>query len=467
MALPIRNRLVAWHACILAVLLLLFTGGLYLALRYHLNREVNESLLAWAAENYGIPEKRPHRDNSGAGRAADAMLPESFSMILDEKGRSLSDHSLTPAVAARLRRMMAQIRVPRGKRRDEETVAIHDQWYRIFLFPLVQPDGRRSYRVVGRSLEHVNSSLAGLAVFLGSGWLVAVAACTVISWSFVGRTLRPVNLMTRDSLQIAASGQLGRRIANLGWARDEFGELCQALNQMLSSLEGSYETQRKFLADASHELRTPLTSIKANLDFLNHATKLPEAERSQVLRDIAAEVDRMAGLVHELLLLARVEGQSHPERLPVDLAAIVREAVSGFLHGPAADRRLTLQAPDSLPVLGEADKLKQLLIILLDNALKYTTGQGRIEVWIGNHEGEPVVSVSDDGPGIPEAELPLVGNRFYRASNIRGTPGSGLGLAIARSIAAHHQATLQLSNRQPTGLRVEIKFPRYEEDHAQ
>ncbi len=461
---PIRNRLVVWHSCILAVLLLVFTGGLYLALRYHLNREVNESLLAWADANSGIAARRVRPARTVSSAKADAMVPESFSIMLDEQGRSDSDDLISPAVIARIRSMVARIPAAAGKRQDEKTVAMNRQWFRIFVFHRVEPDGRRSHWVVGRSLDHINSTLAGLAIFLGIGWLIAVAVCSVISWSFVGRTLRPVNLMTRASLQIAASGQLSRRIENFGETQDEFGELCQALNRMLGSVEASYETQRKFLADVSHELRTPLTSIKANLDFLKRAADLPAAERDLVLRESAAEVDRMAGLVHELLLLARSEGQGLPELLPVDLTAIARETLAGWQHGAAA-RRITLQAPGGVLVAGDPDKLKQLLIILLDNALKYTAAPGRIEVTIGTRNQLPFLAVSDDGPGIPEAEMPLVGNRFYRASNIRGIPGSGLGLAIARSIAANHRAVLQLSNRQPNGLRVEVKFPKYRAGH--
>ncbi len=460
MASPVRNRLVTWQALILAVLLLVFTGGLYLSLRYHLNQEVNESLLSWAEEQFGRFDRQDALNQ--AHRGNQAMLPESFSLLLNEKVQPVGKIVLDAEVVAKLQRLVKLSRGYRGAKPLEKTVAFGgNQSFRIFIIRLQHTQSDPAYLAVGRSLTHIRNTLSGLTLLMGVIWLLAVAICSYVSWIFVGRTLRPVNIMTRASLQIAASGELGRRIESFGDNHDEFGELSLALNRMLSALEVSYASQKKFLADASHELRTPLTSIKANLEFLERARRLPEQERVQVLHEIGCEVNRMAGLVNELLLLARVDGQTPLQLQPVNLSRIVTETLSGLEQRlTAADQSFACDLTPDMHVLGDPDKLKQLLLIILDNALKYTPSQGRIGIRLEVRAGQVILAVDDNGPGILPTELPLVWERFYRGSNTPEMNGSGLGLAIAKSIVAYHYGTIQLTNIDPHGLRVTVTLPK-------
>ncbi len=460
MASPVRNRLVTWQALILAVLLLIFTGGLYLSLRYHLNQEVNESLLSWAEEQFGRFDRRDALNQKHRGNRA--MLPESFSLLLNEKVQPVGKIMLEAEVVAKLQRLVKLSRGYRGAKPLAKTVAFEgNQSFRIFIIRLQHAQGDPAYLVVGRSLTHIRNTLSGLTLLMGVIWLLAVAICSYVSWIFVGRTLRPVNVMTRASLQIAASGELGRRIESFDDNHDEFGELSLALNRMLSALEVSYATQQKFLADASHELRTPLTSIKANLEFLERARQLPEQERAQVLQEISCEVNRMAGLVNELLLLARVDGQASLQLQPVNLRRIVAETLAGLEQRlTAAGQNVACDLTPDKDVLGDPDKLKQLLLIILDNALKYTPSQGRIGIRLEVRAAQVMLTVDDNGPGILPAELPLVWERFYRGSNTLGINGSGLGLAIAKAIVAYHHGTIQLTNIAPHGLCVTVTLPR-------
>jgi two-component system OmpR family sensor kinase len=461
MALSVRNLLVAWHSVILAILLFVFTGGLYLSLSYHLNQEVNESLLSWAAGKLGPLGSMGHGNGMLPDRKGGTALPESFSLVLNDPGRMANENPLEPMMAERIRALVESIAIPASGGPVEKNVVLDGHPFRLLIFDLNRAGaGSPGRLVVGRSLVHVQTTIHELSIFLGVLWLLAVAVCAMVSWMFVGRTLRPVKAMTRASLQIAASGKLGKRIGNFSGAADEFGELSQALNQMLSTLESAYLTQKKFLADASHELRTPLTSVRANLEFLQRAPDLGEAERHQIVREAGVEVNRMARLVDELLWLAREESQAPPQLRPVDLGEIAREAVSGLQYRAAAtERTIAIRAPERAAVWGDPEKLTQLIINLLDNALKYTAAGGRIEVELSVRERRTLLRVADDGPGIPEAELPLVFNRFYRAGNAAATTGSGLGLAIAKSIVASHQAEIRLNNRSPHGLAVEVLFP--------
>jgi signal transduction histidine kinase len=401
-----------------------------------------------------------------SGMKNDASMPESFSIILDAKGRPVEESPLRPEIIARIREAVQQNHNSGIERPVEKTITVDKLTFRVIVFHLYKMKDKQPYHlVVGRSMTHVKTTILGLAVLLGIMWVIAVIVCSIISWLFVGRTLRPVNLMTRASLQIAASGKLGRRIENFSGTKDEFGELCQALNQMLGSLESSYAAQKKFLADASHELRTPLTSIKANLDFLKRAAALPESERVQVLKDISGEVNRMAGLVNELLMLARTEGQSLPQFQQVNLSRLIHAAWSGFHYNDAViAREIELNIPERVFILGDPEKLKQLVIILIDNAIKYSAVGGKITLKLSIRNQQAVLLITDDGPGIPEAELSMVGQRFYRASNTCGISGSGLGLAIAKSIVSMHNAEIRLFNLIPHGLGVEIEFPQNKDE---
>jgi signal transduction histidine kinase len=268
-------------------------------------------------------------------------------------------------------------------------------------------------------------------------------------------------MMTRDALKIATSKELDRKIEDFG-DHDEFGELSKALNQMLASIETSYTTQKKFLADASHELRTPLTSIKANLDFINRVNQAPESEKILALKDITTEVNRMAVLVNELLMLARAEAPKAEASEKFNLPQLIKKVYIEYRNRKSKCNQ-SLHVEITQPVLyvnGDPEKIRQIMVILLDNALKYSPAETEINIRVWRQGTWAVIEVNDQGPGIPEAELPLVLNRFYRGSNVRNhTEGSGLGLAIVKSILKNLEGEIELRNRVSKGLQVRISLP--------
>ncbi|HEX3045667.1 MAG TPA: HAMP domain-containing sensor histidine kinase [Bacillota bacterium] len=462
----IRKRLVAWHTGILAGLLLIFTFGVYMTLRFHLNTEVDDSLKSWAADVIeSVAGNAP--DVSGGFRTSSSHIeppfnmPESFALTLDPKEPISSDFAgLSKSGLLSLQNYLkTHVVNPHG---TYGTIPLNAHLFRIYVKEMIPPAGNKvSYLILGRSLMHVQNTLSGLIGSLILAWLIAVLVCTVVSWLFVGRTLRPVKMMTQDALKIATSKEPVRKIENFG-EHDEFGELSKALNQMLASIEASYTAQKKFLADASHELRTPLTSIKANLDFINRAKQAPESEKKLAFEDITTEVNRMASLVNELLMLARAEAPKAEVNEKFNLPQLINKVYSeNWNRKSKLNRLILLEIADSvLYVNTDPEKIRQVVVILLDNAVKYSPVKSEIKLRVWRQGTSAMIEVNDQGPGIPEAELPLVLNRFYRGSNVRNnTEGSGLGLSIVKSILTNLEGEIELSNRNPNGLRARITLP--------
>lgn len=215
---------------------------------------------------------------------------------------------------------------------------------------------------------------------------------------------------------------------------DEVGELGRAFNDMLGALENSRERQRRLIADAGHELRTPLTSMRTNVELLvadERQGMLPEGARSDILRDVAAQLGEFTTLVGDLVQLSREE-RVDPDPEPVDLSAIVENALERVKRrGPGINWSIRL---DPLYLEGEPDALERAVTNLLDNAVKFSPTGGTIEVELTGGR----LRISDEGPGITESDLPHVFERFYRSDDARNTPGSGLGLSIvAQTIQAH------------------------------
>jgi two-component system OmpR family sensor kinase len=277
----------------------------------------------------------------------------------------------------------------------------------------------------------------------------------VLIWITVGRGLAAVKR--------AAAHVQSRDVSSLASIPDEdlpreIKPLTHALNDLLSRLRLAIAAQGDFIADAAHELKTPLTALKLQIQLAERAHTAED--RQAAFADLGKGLERATHLVHQLLTLARHEPnactQQHEQ---VDLVALVQKAVANF--APIADSRkidLGVTVNSSAQVLGNADALHTMLNNLIDNAIRYTPDGGRIDVSIIQNDGSASIVVKDNGPGIPEGELPRVIDRFYR---VPGSPssGSGLGLAIVKQIAAAHNADFTLTNAH-NGLLASVIFHR-------
>ena len=316
---------------------------------------------------------------------------------------------------------------------------------------------------VAESLAIYDETIARIRSLLAI--VVVLAAVVVIAGSFAiaSSAVEPIARLTAAMSEIT-SERLSRR---LGWSdrKDELGSLAGSFDAMLDRLEDGFARERQFISDASHELKTPLTVINANAQMLQRwADKDPEI-RADSLAAIGDESASLAAMVNGMLLLAKAESGDDIPRGPVELGAVVADAVRGSRHR-AEEKGLELEARllpgnDSGPnVFGDANLLRQLFTNLIDNAIKFTE-KGSIEVALSVAEEKAVVDVLDSGVGIDPEALERVFDRFYRAdaSRNRSIPGTGLGLAIVRSIARVHDGTVIAARRPGGGTVFRVTLP--------
>ncbi len=324
---------------------------------------------------------------------------------------------------------------------------------------------------VGRSLGFVEGALSNLRFFAGLGLLAALLLSILGAFVMAGRTLRPLERLIRTAESISSSRDLSRRVDPPS-SDDEVGRLAVTFNGMLSRLQSSdaqlretLDAQRRFVADASHELRTPLTTIRGNAGMLRQVAEMTSEDRAEALAQIHSEAERMSRLVGDLLTLARADGGFVLRREPVNLAPLVEE-VTAQARLLAADRRVDVNVPDRLVVAGDSDALRQVALILLENAIKYTEPDGQIEVRLELRDTEAYLTVTDTGAGIDAEHLPRIFDRFYRADPARSSGGTGLGLSIARWIVEQHGGRIEVETTPGKGSTFAVHLPRSLPDAA-
>ena len=333
------------------------------------------------------------------------------------------------------------------------------QRWRVYVLPIHQAGNISGYIEAITSLDRVDALLQAFRltlILLGAGGLLLALAG---SWLVAGRALRPIARLTQTAQTIALSHDLSRRV-DAPAHQDELGRLAITFNEMLRSIETAYQAEKRFVADASHELRAPLTAIQGNLDLLDRHPNMPEVERAESLAEVTREANRLSRLVADLLALAHADAGIVLNRCPLDLDAVVLEAyrtARPLAHG----QQFILDPFEPAAVEGHEDRLKQLLLILLDNALKYTPAGGQVALGLRRHDRVVEIIVRDSGVGIPAQDLPHVFERFYRADPARSRDpgGTGLGLSIARWIVEQHEGTITLESEPGRGTTVIVRMP--------
>ncbi|MFI5271466.1 MAG: sensor histidine kinase [Ktedonobacterales bacterium] len=335
--------------------------------------------------------------------------------------------------------------------------------------------------VVAKPVDDTGRTLDTLRHILIIGVILAVIFTSLGGWLIARSGLRPIAAVTRTAKAISRNAQgtgLGRRVDYRG-PRDEVGELAETFDQMLAALERVANAQRRFVADASHELRAPLTTIKGSLELLQRARDLPEAEREAAIEDAYAEAERMAGLVNDLLLLARVDASGASGRHAAllddqmrgrrELVELDQLALDIFRHGraqlqarhKAAKLQISIGALEPLTMMADPSQLRQVMLILLDNAIKYTPSGGRIRISVAAQGRRAALSVADTGMGIEAEILPQIFERFFRADQARDRDqhGSGLGLAIAQWIISAHNGEIRVESEPGKGSTFTLLLP--------
>lgn len=296
---------------------------------------------------------------------------------------------------------------------------------------------------------------------------IVLLISAILGYSYSSLGLSPIRRFV-DRLKSIGARDLEQRLS-LPQSKDEIYELSDSVNSLLERLEKAFKSQETFVSDASHQLKTPLAILKAELELLQKDGCDPETTaRVESLRE---EVDALISLVGNLLLLARVDaGEDQLVLTEVALDEAVTTAVERLAHmAKSKNIRLKLNLGEtldmyssmSLSVRGDHDLLVSLFQSLLENAIKYSPLDSEISILIKNQGSFITVDILDQGPGIPESELPRVFERFHRVSRAEGPSGSGLGLSIAKRIADLHRAQLELQNRPEGGLRAHLEIKNF------
>ncbi len=306
------------------------------------------------------------------------------------------------------------------------------------------------------SVDRLNDRFALLLLGIAVGGLLLTAGA---GGAVAAGALRPIRTIITTAQAIALGRGFSRRLPPAPH-RDELGQLTRTLNEMLNSLEAAYAAQRRFVDDAAHELRAPLTVIQGNLALLQAPQALGPEEQAQVLADLAGEVQQLGHLVNALLALARADAGQQGRQVVVELDAVL---TTGYRRLRALDAPVELHIGALTPVCvrGDTDQLEQLLLILGENALRYTRPGGRVELGLLEADDAAVLTVRDTGIGIPADELPYIFDRFYRGGGARTLrrDGTGLGLPIARWIAESHGAGLTVESQPGQGSCFMVRFP--------
>lgn len=462
----LRMRLTLYYTGVLALCLFLFGFGLYSVSSRYMKQQTDRMLINTAMRVRG--SFMVITDPQQVQRIVLPNInvfsnPGAYLQVIDAQGQMVTK-SQNLGVQT-LPHDNKTVDTARGGNAFFSTVEAEGETLRIYNYPIVYQDQLVGVLQVGRAQQPERSFFSRLAQFLLLLSLFTLVLAAGLGFILARLALAPVEQMTNVAAHISETQDLGQRVDYQG-PLDEIGRLASTFNMMLErlasarrSLEEAYAAQLRFVADVSHELRTPLTTIRGNLELLQHLETGGDPEQQEILADAVSESGRMVRLVHNLLMLARAEAGRHIDKSPVQLGEVVQVVARQATHlGGATLQTEQLELLNQAVVIGSEDYLKQLLLILLDNAFKYTPATGQVTLTGLRQDGRWGVRITDTGPGIAPKDLEHIFDRFYQAGNCR-SGGSGLGLAIARWIAVEHGGRIEVASEVGQGSSFTCWFP--------
>jgi signal transduction histidine kinase len=476
----IRLRLTLMYSAILALTLLLFGGALY-TIQARSTLEALKSDLLRTGEGIGAAVLFRHTHPPREERQTlplqrgDAPPPVTFEVFSGEPAfQQLREREIVRVLDAQ----GALVASPFGDQQDAlplsgeglQALQAQQDWWEvvpgedgrllIYSRPVVSEGELIGIVQAARPLAERDRSLAGLGTTLLIAGVITLLAAFGAGWMLSGLTLRPIDRITQTAGAIGRESDFTRRVDYQG-PNDEVGQLATTFNAMLERLQEAYQRisqalkqQRDFVADVSHELRTPLTTVRGNLALLRRNPPLPADEQADILADAVDESDRLIRLVNGLLVLARADAGQSLRCEAVALQPLVEDACRQARRLDPQREITALVEP--LAVLGDRDALKQVLWILLDNAIKYT--HGPLSVAVEALGGQVELRVQDSGPGMPAEALEHVFDRFYRGEEASGAAGFGLGLSIARALVEAMGGKIRMESAPEKGSTVYVRL---------
>jgi two-component system OmpR family sensor kinase len=459
----LRARVTAFYVSMLALALAVFSFAVYGGVRAYLTNSMERTLTRTAESivtDYLVPlnAKGDAWFLSEMSESYPAGISDPFVRI-SQGGKILyeSGDMREPLVRVSTLSLPAD---PASLKTFRRATAETGQSLMIYTLAYAPPRGSPILVETGANMEPLFHLLHSLFLILLIVTPTILLGAAVGGHLLMAGPLRPVVALTEQAEHIGRK-ELGERLPIIR-SGDELERLSLALNRMIERLEEALAHNQRFSADASHELRTPLTIIRGELESL---LEIPELE-SQAVEGISSaleESDRMSRIVNNLLTISRLDGGGERiEMLPVELTSILNTTLDHM--GLLAEEKgiiVTCDAPAQVWVTGDAMRLKQVIVNLVDNAIKYTTESGCILVRLMAHEEYALLTVTDTGIGIPAASLPFVFDRFYRTDKARSreSGGTGLGLAIVKAICTAHQATVSVESAENKGATLRVQLP--------
>lgn len=474
----IRLRLTLLYSGILAITVIAFGSFLYAAQSQATYDSIKASLIRQAAFFPGagrpVPPDGELRNDGGAPAPTDAQAIALPSGTLP--GRWTQTRSLDGEVIGQTFDLSGVTLPLSDKGRQAlqdggwfETATIQDEPLLIYSQIVAGAvDGGDLIIQVAFPIAQPQQYLNSLRLVLIAGGSLAIAVAFALGWMLAGAALRPIHRITQTARTIGAERDFGRRVQHQGPA-DEVGQLAITFNDMLAELESSYrqleealQSQRRFVADASHELRTPLTTVRGNIELLRRDPPMAAEERAEVMADTTEEVDRLIRLVNQLLMLARADAGQALRSEPIPVQPLI-EDVCRQARRLGSQSQLHCQVQDTatgvFAVLGDRDALKQVLLILVDNALVHTPAGTAVTLTAAAAEAQVVFQVGDSGPGIAPEALPHIFERFYRGQVSRTGRNAGLGLAIAKELVEGQGGAITVESQLGRGAMFTVTLP--------
>ncbi len=455
---PIRIRLTLWYTLLLGATLIFFSIILYWVLKLSLHNQIDSNLQDRAQQIVSNIQNQAVLDL----KTGKVFIPEAnvfsssatFVQVIRENGSIVSVSNNLGS-----QRFPVDDEILNENLKGNftfKTVSVDNTPLRIYSTPIMAQAQVIGAVQVGQSINSVESTLRQVLFFLTGGTVMALVVAGIVGAFLSWTALSPIEKITQTATRIVSAQDLGKRLSPPK-ANDEVGRLTSTINSMLERLDNFFQAQVRLSADVSHELKTPLTAIRGNVDLLRRGAASDPEELNEALTIIDGELDRMSRIVADLLLLSQADAGLSLRLRPVELDTLMLE-VYRQARVVANGVNIQLGHEDQAIIQGDADRLKQLLVNLVTNAIKHTPPGGKITLSL-HREAEWVrITVTDTGRGIAPIDMPHIFDRFYQA-NSNGQKGTGLGLSIAQWIANAHGGEITVTSELGQGSVFTLWLP--------